>query len=44
MGTLLPFIGAVKRSDITVLRIICGPRRDKQEDEVSQKEHKTLSG
>jgi hypothetical protein len=45
MGTLLPFIGAVKRtSDNTALRIICGPRRDKEEDEVLQEELKTLSG
>jgi len=41
MGILLPFIGAVKRtSDNTMLRIIYGHRRDKKEDECSQKEFK----
>jgi len=45
MGTLLPFIGAVRRMpDNIVLRIICGPRRDKEEDEVLQEELKTLAG
>ena len=45
MGTILPFIGAVKRtSDNTVLRIICGPRIEKRKMNVYRKSSKHYRG